>query len=546
MSRICYYLRRTQMSETTSRQAQWPGAISALGRAAVVVVLVAAAFVWTIRGHRRAAPAVPSDYLQVDLETSPIALDPRFATDAISSRTGELVFDALVRVDAHGQFFGDLAERFERPTPTSLVFHLRRGLRFSDGRPLTARDVKYTYDSILDPASVSPKRIGLRQLAAIATPDDATVVMTTRGPYAPALEMATMGVVPAGTPLPGQGAARWPAASGSFEIASFSRDETLVLTRNPARPHAPGDIPGIVFKVVPDPTVRALELAEGICDLAENNIQPDLLGYLGMRPDLVISQSPGSEYYYLAFNFRDPHLRDLRVRQAIAYAINREAIIGSLYKGTGRVASGMLAPENWAYDEGVPRYPYDPFKASALLDEAGYSIGPTGTRNLNLIYKTTPEGRRLGEAIQAMLRRIGITMDIRTNEFATFYADIRKGNFDLTSLDWIATDLTHQYFMIFDSKMTPPSGSNRGDYSNPAMDRLLEQGEVTLDPLARRKIYSQVQRIAATDLPYVSLWWMDNVVVMNRRVKGFTPFPNGSLRSLAHVSLTPQAGISRR
>ena len=194
MPRICYYLRRTQMSETTSRQAQWPGAISALGRATVVVVLVAAAFVWTIRGHRRGAPAVPSDYLQVDLETSPIALDPRFATDAISSRAGELVFDALVRVDAHGQFFGDLAERFERPTPTSLVFHLRRGLRFSDGRPLTARDVKYTYDSILDPASVSPKRIGLRQLAAIATPDDATVVMTTKGPYAPALEMATMGV----------------------------------------------------------------------------------------------------------------------------------------------------------------------------------------------------------------------------------------------------------------------------------------------------------------------------------------------------------------
>ena len=126
-----------------------------------------------------------------------------------------------------------------------------------------------------------------------------------------------------------------------------------MLARNPDRAHAPGDIPGIVFKVVPDPTVRALELAEGVCDLAENNIQPDLLGYLGMRPDLVINQSPGSEYYYLEFNFRDPHLRDLRVRQAIAYAISREAIVGSLYKGTGRVASGMLAPENWAYNGDV-------------------------------------------------------------------------------------------------------------------------------------------------------------------------------------------------
>ena len=130
----------------------------------------------------------------------------------------------------------------------------------------------------------------------------------------------------------------------------------------------------------------------------------------------------------------------------------------------------------------MQRYPYDPFKASRLLDEAGYPIGPTGKRDLKFVYKTTPEGRRLGEAIQAMLRQIGITLDIRTNEFATFYSDIQKGNFDLTSLDWVATDLTHQYFMVFDSKMTPPSGSNRGNYSNPAMDRLLEQGEVTLDP----------------------------------------------------------------
>jgi peptide/nickel transport system substrate-binding protein len=370
--------------------------------------------------------------------------------------------------------------------------------------------------------------------------------MTTRGPYAPALEMAAMGVVPKGTPLPGKGALRWPAASGAFEIASFSRDEALVLARNPNRTRAPDAIPGIVFKVVPDPTVRALELAEGICDLAENNLQPDLLGYLGMRPDLVIDQSPGSEYYYLEFNLRDPHLRDLRVRQAIAYAINREAIIGSLYKGTGRAASGILAPENWAYNGDVARYPYDPFKASKLLDESVHPIGPTGMRDLKFVYKTTPEGRRLGEAIHAMLRRIGITLDIRSNEFATFYSDIQKGNFDLTSLDWVATDLTHQYFMVFDSKMTPPSGSNRGDYSSAAMDRLLEQGEVTLDPAARRQIYAEVQKIAATDLPYVSLWWMGNVVVMNRRVRGFTPFPNGSLRSLATVSLTPQARSALR
>ncbi len=525
------------MSDRTGTEASWPGAIFALGRAAVVIALVAAVFAWTVLRRRRAAPAPPSGYLQADIETSPLALDPRFATDAISSRIDELVFDALVRVDAHGQFVGDLAESFARSSPTTLTFHLRRGLRFSNGRPLTARDVIFTYDSILDSATLSPKRIALRALAAIAAPDEMTVVMTTRGPYAPALDMATIGIVPAGTPPPGAPGARWPAASGAFRIASFARDEALVLTRNPARPAGPAAIPGIVFKVVPDPTVRALELAEGVCDFSENNIQPDLLGYLGMRPELAIVQSPGSEYYYLMFNFRDAHLRDPRVRQAIAYAINREAIVGSLYKNTARVATGMLAPENWAYDGDVPRYSYDPFKASRLLDQAGYPIGPTGTRDLKLVYKTTPEGRRLGEALQSMLARVGITLDIRTNEFATFYADIQKGNFDLAALDWVGTDLTHQYFMVFDSKMTPPNGANRGGYSNPAMDRLLEQSESTLDPAARRALFAQIQKAAAADLPYVSLWWMDNLVVMNRRVIGFAPYPNGSLRSLAGVSM---------
>ncbi len=532
------------MSETTSRQAARAGAFFAPARMPMAVVVAAAvglALLIAAGCHRSPVRRAPAGALQVDIETSPIALDPRFDADAISARIDELVYASLVRVDAHGNFVGELAESFERPTLTTIVFHLRRGLRFSDGRPLTARDVKYTYDSILDPATRSPKRAGLQALAAVTAPDDATVVMTTARPYAPALEMGMVGVVPYGTPPPGAGAARFAAASGPFRIRSFARDESVVLARNPYRSYARDGVSGIVFKVVPDPTVRALELAEGVCDLAENNIQPDLLGYLGMRPELAIDITPGTTYFYLAFNFHNPHLRDQRVRRALAYAINRRALVGSLYKGTARVANGMLAPENWAYSADVTQYHYDPFKASRLLDEAGYPIGFDGTRPLSLIYKTTPEGRRLGEAIQGMLKQIGVHLDIRTNEFATFYGDIQRGNFDLFPLQWVGINDPHHYYMVFDSKMTPPAGNNRGGYSNPAMDRLLEAGDVTLDRAARREIYAQVQRLAADDLPYLSLWWIDNVVVRNRRLKGFVPYPNGSLRSLSVASLARAA-----
>jgi ABC-type transport system substrate-binding protein len=488
----------------------------------------------------RPVAAHPPGYLQVDIETSPLALDPRFATDAMSSRIDELLFDSLVRLDEHQRLVGDLAASIERPTPTELVFHLRPGVRFSDGRPLVARDVKYSYESLLAPGSLSPRGALFNELASIAAPDDATVVMTTRRPYAPALEMAMLGVVPYGTPTLGRGAHAAPLGSGPFALAAFVRDEQVILRRNPYRPAQPGTARGIVFKIVPDPTVRALELAEGICDLAENNIEPDLLGYLGGRPALTIARFPGTAYQYLAFNFRDPQLRDVRVRRAIAYALDRRAIVDQMRHRTARVASGMLSPENSYYAGDVTRYPYDPAKSEELLDQAGYRRGADGWRGLKFVYKTTPEGARLAEAFQAMLRRVGVRLRVRVNEFGTFYGDIQRGNFELMSLQWVGINDPHQYEMVFDSRMTPPRGLNRGAYSNPAMDRLVEAGDATLDPAARREIYRKVQQLAAADLPYLSLWWQDNVVVMKRGLEGFKPFPNGSLRSLADLTLEPR------
>ncbi|HTW89412.1 MAG TPA: ABC transporter substrate-binding protein [Candidatus Binataceae bacterium] len=490
-------------------------------------------------GCRTAATPRPG-YLQVDIDTSPLSLDPRLGTDAISSRIDELLFDSLVRLDDHQHLVGDLAGSIERPAPTEMVFHLRLGLRFSDGRPLTARDVKYSYESLLAPGSLSPRRAMFSELASIATPDDATVIMSTRRPYAPALAMAMLGIVPAETPAAARGTLVAPPGSGPFAVESFARDEEVVLRRNPYRPAAPGTARGIVFKIVPDPTVRALELAEGTCDLAENNIEPDLLGYLSRRPALTIERFPGTTYQYLAFNFRDPHLRDLRVRRAIAYALDRRAIVDQMRHHTARLASGMLSPENDYYASDVTLYPYDPAKSETLLDQAGFPRGADGWRGLEFIYKTTPEGARLAEAFQAMLGRVGIRLKVRINEFGTFYGDIQRGNFDLMSLQWVGITDPHQYQMVFDSKMTPPHGLNRGAYSNPMMDRLVEAGDITLDPASRRAIYRKVQQLAAADLPYLSLWWQDNVVVMKRGLEGFKPYPNGSLRSLAGLSLGPR------
>ena len=493
------------------------------------------------RPHDRLAPG----FIQVDIETSPTALDPRYATDVISERIDELMFDPLVRLDSQGGFTGDLAESVERISPTEINFHLRHPVHFSDGRELTAHDVKYTFDFVIDRKNRSPKAGGLEPIKSIDAVDDHTVKMTTRGPYAPALEMAMLGIVPEGTPGRSSSALDAPPGSGPFKLLDFERDDRVVLDRNRTREAAGANaVAGIVFKVVPDPTVRALELVEHICDLAPNDIQPDLLPYLRSKDGLDVVTSVGTTYWYLSFNFRDPALRDVRVRRSIAYAIDRGEIIRAYLRSTARVATGMLTPENWAYNGDVTTYPYDPQRARNLLDEAGFKADRKGSRKLTLMYKCTPEGARMGEIMQAMLRRVGIELRIRSNEWATFYDDMQRGNFDVAAMPWIGIKDPHHFYMAFDSTMTPPRGLNRGNYSNPEMDRLVEAGDVTTDEAARKKIYAQVQKLAADDLPYVSLWWQDNVMVMNRAVAGFEPYPNGSLRSLAGLTLTSPASVA--
>jgi peptide/nickel transport system substrate-binding protein len=506
------------------------------------VILLASALLLVLPSCRRQGTEFHSGRLQVDIETPPLSLNPRLASDAISVRICELIFESLVAQDRHGNFVGELAQSIERPSSTELIFHLRRGIRFSDGRPLTARDVKYSYDSLLDPRLGSPKGAILAELESISVLDPYTIAMQTRLPYAPALEMATLGILPYGTPVSDRAAATVLTGSGPFAVSRVVRDEEVLLSRNRFRPPRPLAPSQIAFKVVPDPTVRALELSEGVCDLAENNIQPDLLDYLRRRSNLSIVVSPGTTYQYLAFNFRDAQLRDLRVRRAIAFAIDRESITKFMMRRTARVATGLLSPENWAFDGDVQRYPYQPSRAARLLDEAGYRARPDGMRGLSFVYNTTPEGRRLAEALQAMFKRVGIELKIRTSEWATFYSDLQRGNFDLASMAWVGISDPYHYYMVFDSKMVPPRGLNRGRYANPLMDRLVEAGEPVLDRAQRRSIYGAVQKLAASDLPYVSLWWQDNVAVMSRDWAGFEPFPNGSLRSLSNVVRGPGPG----
>jgi peptide/nickel transport system substrate-binding protein len=473
------------------------------------------------------------------IESSPTNLDPRVGVDAFSERIDELIFDSLVRRDDHFNLQPWLAERWEIPDPLTYIFRLHQGVHFHSGQPLTSRDVKWTFDSLITGKIRSSKASTYKWVDHIDTPDDYTVIFHMKEPFASLLwnlSDGAIGIVPFGS---GEDFNRNPIGSGPFRFVSAQQDKEVILERNPSYWAAPAKLPRIEFKVIPDSTTRALELRKQSADIAINALTADTVLTLKKDPDLTVMQSPGTIYSYLAMNLRDPILSNVRVRQAIAYAINVEPIIHYIWRDQAQPAYSVLPPEHWAYDPNVQKYPHDPVRARQILDQAGYK--PQNGVRFHITMKTSTEEstRLLAAVLQQQLRDVGIALDIRTFEFATFFADISKGAYQIHSLRWIGGNQDPDIFEdIFDSSSFPPRRHNRTFYSNPRVDTLIREGRNTLDQERRRAIYYQIQEILAEDLPYINLWNFDNVLVHANRVHSIELNPAGNYDFLRTAELT--------
>ncbi len=491
--------------------------------------LLAALFCLTLTGCTHSRPE-PGTVVML-IESSPLNLDPRIGTDAQSERIGELIFEGLVRRQDDFTLAPRLAESWQIPDPLTYVFHLRRDVRFHDGHPLTSADVKWTLDSLLAGKVRSAKTSAYRYVDSVEAPDAQTVILRLKEPYAALLwnlSDGAFGVVEHGTTgEPGHK----PIGTGPFRYQSEQPDREVVLERNDDYWGERAQIAQVHFKVVPDATTRALELRKGSADVEINALPADMLPVLERQPNLALERSPGTAYQYLAMNLRDPILRDVRVRQALALAINRAPIIESLWHGMARPANSVLPPQHWAYFAGAQNYDYDPTASQRLLDQAGYPAGADGVR-FHLAMKTsTDETTRLFSAVlQQQLRAVGISLDIRSYEFATFYSDVTKGAFQLYSLRWVggSNQDPDVFENVFDSASFAPKRANRGYYSNPEADRLIALGRRTVDLPTRTVAYHNLQALLNQDLPYIHLWWADNVVVHTRRLTGLTISPAGN------------------
>jgi peptide/nickel transport system substrate-binding protein len=316
-------------------------------------------------------------------------------------------------------------------------------------------------------------------------------------------------------------------------------DQDVLVERNPLSWSVVPKLNRVRFSVVPDAITESLELEKGSGDVAVNSLPMDSLSVLSTRPNLQIEETGGTEVQYLGFNLRDPLLKDVRIRQAIACAIDRNLIIQALQHGHAQPALSLLPSSHWAFSSNVDRYDFDPSRATALLDEAGHKPASDGVR-FHLTMKTSnDEGTRLLAAVlQQQLARVGIALDLRSYETATFYADVRRGAFQMYSLRWIGGNEQPDIFSYaFSTASFSPAGANRSHYSNPKLDTLLDDAAQSSDTAQRRADYVEAQQILARDLPALNLWYRDTIVVHNRRLTGVIPTPSGSYTFLETAEL---------
>lgn len=479
----------------------------------------------------------PDDTIVVVIEASMASSDPRYAISNYDGKLSKLVHVGLTAVDTESLVPRlELATKVERAGDLAWNIELRPDAKFSDGSPVTGEDVAYTYESMLAKDSDSLFHRGFSErFSRVEATGPRSVRFHLREPLATFETDIDFGII-----------SRTGKGAGPYVVRELTSSHVL-LDINPHYHGPKPKVPHVEIKFVRDASARLLMMVGGSADLIQNGVRLDLVEEVKDRPRVQVTSAPSILLTQMLLNNTDPLLKDVRIRQAIALAIDRPAIIAAKFGGRARLATGLVAPGHWAYEPDVPRWNHDIARARQLLDEAGLrdpdGAGPKP--RARLVYKTSSDAFRvtLARVIAAQLADVGLEVEVRSFEFATFFTDIKKGSYQLASMQ--TSDITDPdfYFTYFHSSRIPdatnPDGGNRWRYRNARVDELTQAGRHELDRAKRKAMYSEVQRLVAADVPTIPLWHEDNVVLSNVDVQGYTITPNARLIGLASAWKTP-------
>lgn len=450
---------------------------------------------------------------------APLNCDPRYATDAASERVNRLIYQSLVDFDAQSKPTASLAT-WLAITPTEYRFKLTKPRAlFHNQTALNARDVKATYDSLSDSLSDSlatlkdsPHSAEFANIQQINVLNDDTLVFQLQQPDKNFPAKLIIGILPADLVAKHHDFSHQPVGSGALKFVSWQNKLTLQRVKDGQK---------ISLLEVKDPTVRVLKLLHGEVDLLQGELPPELVKYLQTKPEIKLETSLGANFSYLGLNMQDPVLQNLKVRQAIAHAIDREAIITKVMVPNSRVASAILPPEHYTSQANLPLYDYNPTLAKQWLIEAGVKLP------LKLIYKTSTDAQRVRFAtiMQAQMQPAGIDLEIRSLDWGTFFADVKQGNFQLYGLTWVGIKTPDIYAKAFASNSVPPNGFNRGRYADATLDQLLEKED-----------WAKATQRIHTQLPYIPLWYEGQFAAMRKGIVNYHAKPDGNWDDLATVA----------
>ncbi len=488
---------------------------------------------------------------------------PLFASDSASADISSLIFNGLTKYDRNINLTGDLAESWEiKKGGREIIFHLRKRVLWHDGEEFTSRDVLFTYRAVTDPKNPTPYGGIYGPVEKVEAIDKYTVRVIYKEPFAPALESWGMGILPAhlleGKDLAKSELNRVPVGTGPYRLKRWITGQRIELERFEDYFEGRPNIKKYIARIIPDISTMFLELKFGGID------------YMGLTPAQYKLKAeteyfkerfqrfryPAFGYTYLGFNLLDERFRDIRVRKAIAYAIDREKIIKGVLLGYGRPCTGPFPPDSWAYNKNIKGYPYDPQKALELLKDAGWvkdkdgllkqigvpqkSSGLLGHRYGRpfkftvLVNQGNSQRLMAAQIIKEDLKKIGIEMDIKVLEWQTLlHQFIDKKLFEAVIMGW-ALSRDPDIYDIWHSSKTREGEFNFISYANPEVDRLLLQGRTTLDINKRKKIYHRIHEILHEEQPTVFLYVPDALPVIHKRFKGIEPSPIGIWHNFIH------------
>jgi peptide/nickel transport system substrate-binding protein len=470
-------------------------------------------------------------------------LIPLLASDSTSHEIAGMIFNGLIKYDRDLNIVGDLAESWEISKDGLVItFRLRKDVRWHDGGPFTAEDVLYTYEVTIDPKTPTAYAGDFLKVKKAEVLDAHTFRVTYDKPFAPALMSWSVGILPKhlleGKEITTSPLGRSPVGTGPYRFKEWVTGQKIVLVSNPdyfeGRPY----IDGYIMRIIPDTATMFLELrANGIDRMGLTPLQ-----YTRQTENNLFRKNYNKfrylsfAYTYLGYNLKSPLFADIRVRQAIAYAVNREEMIDGVLLGLGKPATGPYKPGTWAYNPKVRQYPYDPKQAKALLAEAGWKDG----NGDGIIEKEgrpfefeilTNQGNEVrakcAEIIQRRLAEVGIRAKIRVVEWAAFVNDfINKRKFDATILGW-TIPMEPDLYDVWHSSKTGPQELNFISYKNTEVDALIVKARETFDQAVRKRCYDRIQEILADEQPYLFLYVPEALPIVHARIRGVETAPLG-------------------